>query len=211
MLARMNILLVILLAAASLAHAQNLFHDTASSATSATEATAAPIGRTVNLAAKAGKVGKQAKFGYGVASGDPLATSVILWTHVDPPHSNAAVGLTWEVSTNEYFDDIVASGKVYATMSTDYTAKVDALGLEPGTEYWYRFKQGKSSSPIGRTRTAPDVGVEEVKFAVFSCANYPAGYFHAYQDAVTRGAKFALHLGDYIYESQSDGFGLEQS
>ena len=210
----MNISIVILLAVASLAHAQNLFEDTSSLVASAEEATAVPIGRTVNLAAKAGKVGKvgkQAKFGYGVASGDPLATSVILWTHVDPPHSNAAVGLTWEVSTDEYFDDIVAAGEVYATLSTDYTAKVDASGLEPGTEYWYRFKQGKTSSPIGRTRTLPDVGVEEVKLAMFSGSNYPAGYFHAYQDAVMRGAKFALHLSDYIYEFESDGYNLGQS
>jgi alkaline phosphatase D len=88
---------------------------------------------------------------------------------------------------------------------------VDAEGLEPGTEYWYRFMQGKRSSPIGRTRTLPTVGVDEVKFAVFSCSNYPAGYFHAYKDAVVRGAKFALHLGDYIYEYPADGYASEQA
>ena len=197
-------LLLALAACAPSAHAQTLFEGTASSA----KITAPPKVRAANLAAKAAK---HSKFDYGVASGDPLATSVILWTHVDPPHSNKPVVLKWEVSTDEDFDDIISSGTVSATSNTDDTAKIDAGGLEPGSEYWYRFKEGKHYSPTGRTRTLPDVGVEEVKFAVFSCTNYPAGYFHVYQDAVERGAKFALHLGDYIYEYEADGFGSEQS
>jgi alkaline phosphatase D len=36
---------------------------------------------------------------------------------------------------------------------------------------------------------------------VFSCANFPAGYFNAYAHAARRGdLEFGLHLGDYIYE-----------
>jgi len=162
---------------------------------------------------KAPPTGKSTKFEYGVASGDPLATAIILWTHARPSskHPTAPVRLAWEMSTDEDFESIAVSGKVIADASTGYTAKVDATGLSAGTEYWYRFKRGKSYSPVGLTRTLPEADVSEVKLAVFSCANYGAGYFHAYKDAVDRGAQYALHLGDYIYESKSDGYGQQQA
>lgn len=151
-------------------------------------------------------------FDYGVASGDPLATSVILWTHAKPSLGVAApVPLTWEVATDASFQSVVASGQTNADSSTGYTAKVDAAGLRPGTDYWYRFRQGSFLSPVGRTRTLPEAGVSQVKFAVFSCSNFPAGRFHAYSDAVARGAQVALHLGDYIYEYASDGYASAQA
>jgi alkaline phosphatase D len=43
-----------------------------------------------------------------------------------------------------------------------------------------------------------------VKFAVFSCALYSAGFFNAYDAANRSGAQYAVHLGDYIYEYGSD-------
>lgn len=151
-------------------------------------------------------------FDYGVASGDPLASSVILWTHARPSDSSPVpVPLTWEVATDAGFQSIVASGTVIADSSTGYTAKVDATGLRAGTEYWYRFRQADFRSPVGRTRTLPEAGVTQVKLAVFSCSNYPAGRFHAYSDAAARGAQLALHLGDYIYEYPSDGYASAQA
>ena len=79
-----------------------------------------------------------------VASGDLLATAIILWTHARPSfkHPTAQVRLAWEMSTDEDFESIAVTGKVIANASTGYTAKVDASGLSAGTEYWYRFKQG---------------------------------------------------------------------
>lgn len=151
-------------------------------------------------------------FEYGVASGDPLASSVILWTHARPSDSSPLpVPLTWEVATDAGFQSIVASGNVIADPSNGYTAKVDATGLRAGTEYWYRFRQADFRSPVGRTRTLPEAGVTQIKFAVFSCSNYPAGRFHAYSDAAARGAQVALHLGDYIYEYPSDGYASAQA
>jgi alkaline phosphatase D len=151
-------------------------------------------------------------FDYGVASGDPLATSVVLWTHARPSDaSSVSVPLTWEVSSDAAFQSIVASGQVVADASTGHTAKVDATGLRAGTEYWYRFRQGSFRSPVGRTRTLPEAGVSQIKLAVFSCSNYPAGRFHAYSDAATRGAQVALHLGDYIYEYAATGYASSQA
>ena len=43
-----------------------------------------------------------------------------------------------------------------------------------------------------------------MKFAVFSCTLYSAGFFNVYNSALNSGAQFAVHLGDYIYEYGSD-------
>lgn len=140
------------------------------------------------------------QFIHGVASGDPLSDRVILWTRVTP-NFNGKVEVQWEISTNESMTNIVNSGKTSTSTSMDYTLKVDADKLEPATIYYYRFKALDTYSPIGRTKTLPVGNVEIVKMVVFSCANYPAGYFHAYADAAKqKDIDVAIHLGDYIYE-----------
>jgi alkaline phosphatase D len=156
--------------------------------------------------AKGGKA-ESAKFPYGVASGDPLANAVIIWTAVKGKNT-----LTWHVARDANFLSIVKSGQVTATSANGYTAKVDVTGLSPESVYYYRFKMGSSYySPVGKTRTLSVGDVNEVKLAVFSCANYPGGYFHAYKEAVTRGAQFAVFLGDYIYEYEADGYASSQA
>ncbi len=144
--------------------------------------------------------GEKAMFNYGVASGDPLSDRVILWTHakISSPDS---VNLTWQMAADASFSTVLFSGKTVASSDTGFTAKVDATGLSPNTEYFYRFiAPNDSVSAVGRARTLPVGSVAEVKLAVFSCSDYPAGYFNAYDAAISSGAQFALHLGDYIYE-----------
>ena len=42
---------------------------------------------------------------------------------------------------------------------------------------------------------------------MFTCSNFPAGYFHAYREAAKlEGIHAAVHLGDYIYEYGRDGY-----
>ena len=144
--------------------------------------------------------GEMVAFNYGVASGDPLADRVILWTHARTS-TDQAVRMTWQVATDASFAALVASGTASATADSGFTAKVDAVGLTANTEYFYRFVAPNNSvSPVGRARTLPVGNVAEVKLAVFSCSDYPAGYFNAYDAACASGAQFALHLGDYLYE-----------
>ena len=146
-----------------------------------------------------------AQFGYGVASGDPLADRVILWTHAKVADSNASVPLTWQVATDSNFVNIVSSGSVEALPANGFTAKVDATGLSAGAAYFYRFRDAAgTTSSVGTTRTLPAASVASVKFAVFSCSLYSEGYFNAYADAAKSDALYALHLGDYIYEYGSD-------
>ncbi len=150
-------------------------------------------------------------FNFGVASGDPLADSVILWTHAQPAESTGAVELTYEVSSTADFAALVTSGKVSASEATGFTAKVDAKGLSAGREYFYRFKAGTDVSPVGRTRTLPASNATEVKLAVMSCANYPAGFFNTYAEASRSDAQFAVHLGDYIYEYAATGYASQNA
>ena len=87
----------------------------------------------------------------------------------------------------------------------DHTVKLDATGLEPGTDYFFRFAIGDDTSPVGRTRTAPAPGSspKRLRFGVVSCANWQAGWFSSYRHLAERGDLDAvIHLGDYLYEYQ---------
>jgi alkaline phosphatase D len=151
----------------------------------------------------------RARFTHGVASGDPLSDRVILWTRVTPviPQADARIGVRWEVARDARFHHIVAKGRTVATAASDYTVKVDAKGLLAATTYFYRFRASETVSTVGRTRTLPTGDVEQVKLAVFSCANYPAGFFNVYADAARRQDLDAtVHLGDYLYEYGQGGY-----
>ena len=152
-------------------------------------------------------------FNHGVASGDPLSDRVILWTKVTPPESREEVKVTVEVATDAEFTDLVGEAVMTTTTAErDYTVKVDFKGLKAGTPYYYRFRSDGVTSPVGRTKTLPQGDVSSVKLAVFSCANYAAGYFNVYGHAAGQADVDAvLHLGDYIYEYDTKGLSLENS
>ncbi|KAH6616946.1 PhoD-like phosphatase-domain-containing protein [Chaetomium tenue] len=105
---------------------------------------------------------------------------------------------------------VAAKGTAYTTSDIDYTVKVEAKGLKPFTDYNYQFTVCKSdnASPVGRTKTAPvdNAKLDELKLAVFSCSNYPNGYFNAYGNAARKDKHdYVIHLGDYIYEGAQLG------
>ena len=152
--------------------------------------------------------GRQVGFRHGVASGDPLSDRVLLWTRVTPEDFNTtAIEVGWEVATDAGFTDLVHSGTAEASFEHDYTLKVDVLGLLPGSTYHYRFRAAGRLSPAGVTRTLPQGSVAQVKFAVLSCSNYPAGYFNVYAEAAKeQGLDAVLHLGDYLYEYDSQSY-----
>jgi alkaline phosphatase D len=145
-------------------------------------------------------------FDYGVASGDPLSDRVILWTHVKYPNSTGPVSLIWQVATDVNFVNIVAYGIGQSSAETGYTFKADATGLSANQSYFYRFKVDKHISPIGKTKTLPTGSVSQVKLAVLSCSNYPAGYFNVYSEVAKSDVDVAIHLGDYIYEYAATGY-----
>jgi phosphodiesterase/alkaline phosphatase D-like protein len=150
-------------------------------------------------------------FQYGVASGDPDAESVVLWTHASPDGDgmDGPVSVYWEVATDAGFETVVDRGLGVTGPDEDHTFKVIADGLAPGGAYFYRFRVDGEWSETGKTRTLPEGDIDSVTFAVFSCVNYPAGFFNAYDAAVENGFDYSIHLGDYIYEYGPGGYATD--
>ncbi len=145
-------------------------------------------------------------FAHGVASGDPDATSVVLWTRVSG--RDAATDVDWAVAADRDMTAVVASGRATTDASRDFTVKVLASRLQPGRTYYYSFAAAGMRSPTGRTRTLPDGSPDKVTIAVASCSNFPFGYFNAYEAIADDPAvDVVVHLGDYIYEYDEDGYG----
>lgn len=151
-----------------------------------------------------------APFAHGVASGDPRPDRVILWTRVtpEPGRELEPVGVTWRLARDPELRDVAARGALDATPARDHTVKIDPVGLESGTTYWYQFEARGRRSSIGRTRTLPVGRVERVRLGFCSCANLPQGFFNAY-GALARRADLdlVLHLGDYLYEYGNGEYG----
>ncbi|MEV0718229.1 alkaline phosphatase D family protein [Asanoa sp. NPDC050611] len=151
-------------------------------------------------------------FPLGVASGDPTAFSVILWTRLardlyDPAGlSRRSVEVSWEVATDERFRRVVRRGRTHARPEFAHSVHVDAVGLEPGREYFYRFKALGELSPVGRTRTAPAAwdNPRALRFAIANCQDFQNGYWPAYDALADEDLDLVVHLGDYIYEYDPD-------
>jgi alkaline phosphatase D len=147
-------------------------------------------------------------FRLGVASGDPRPNAVVLWTRLalDPlspePMPTIDVPVTWEIARDERFSKVIADGEENTGPDVGHSVHVDARGLEPDREYWYRFRTGGFESPVGRTRTAPARRSRRrnLRFAVTSCQAYQGGYYTAYEQLSRDDLAFVVFLGDYIYE-----------
>lgn len=140
-------------------------------------------------------------FIHGVASGDPLADRVILWTRIATKDAETLVSGRWHVALDAELDQIVQSGEFTAGSDSDFTVKIDVKGLLPNTIYYYAFTTPDYASIIGKTRTLPAGATDQVTFAVVTCADYRSGYFNAYGRIAERDdLQAVIHLGDYIYE-----------
>ncbi len=149
-----------------------------------------------------------AVFQHGVASGDPLADRVILWTRVSPISARTATSVDYVVATDPALTQVVATGRTKTNVDRDFTVKVDVAGLRAGTTYYYRFAADGATSAIGRTKTLPSGAAPSLRMAVVSCSNYAYGYFNVYRRIAERAdLDLVMHLGDYIYEYGSGQYG----
>lgn len=147
-------------------------------------------------------------FYHGIASGDPTANSVMIWTRVTPDSGGIGnVKIFWQVATDIAFANVVSYGYDFVKEQDDYTFKHDVCGLQPNTYYYYMFRSLDKNSIVGRTKTAPLGDNDSARFAVVSCSNWEHGYFHAYKEIANRNdCDGVIHLGDYIYEYEVGGF-----
>ena len=149
------------------------------------------------------------RYAEGVASGDPLSTSVILWTRYTALYGRNAK-LFVEVAEEPGFSKVVVSSLVSARAESDWTCRVLVGHLKPNTTYWYRFTDTEGiGSRIGRTRTAPLESADyRAKFAFVSCQNVTQGAQNAYRRMIYEDERttpeqqldFVFHQGDFIYE-----------
>ncbi|MEC7948529.1 MAG: alkaline phosphatase D family protein [Myxococcota bacterium] len=152
-------------------------------------------------------------FGLGVASGDPMSDRVVLWTRlvVEPTDAAATptetVDVVWEVASGEDFASVLQTGLVQTDASVGHSVHVDVDGLEPETEYFYRFRVGEFHSPVGRTRTLPcrDARPSSLRIGFTTCQNFMSGWYVVQRDMASQKLDLVIGLGDYIYESGRSG------
>ena len=163
-------------------------------------------------------------FPQGIASGDPRADAVMLWTRAVPlvdatPGSAGKIPLLLQLSASEDFSSLLLQNAVHTSGDNDYTIRAFVDGLQADQTYYYRFiGPGDSRSRVGRTRTAPAAGQpRKVNLAFASCQSYEDAFFGSWARmladdkaaAAEERIQFVLHLGDFIYErswhKRSDG------
>jgi hypothetical protein len=152
-------------------------------------------------------------FTLGVASGEPTSDGFVIWTRLAPGPLNAdglggmssvPVTVEWQVSNDRYLTQLARTGSVTAVQASAHSVHVEVTGLQPGREYWYRFRASGHISQVGRARTAPAVGTSPALTMLFaSCSHYEAGYFTAYRRMAEERPDLILHLGDYLYEGDA--------
>jgi alkaline phosphatase D len=146
----------------------------------------------------------------GVASGDPTADSVIVWTRRPVISGSTASRLTVQLATDSDFKKVVAGGTTKISAEADWTCRFLATGLKPNQVYWYRFVDEHGfASRVGRTITAPsDNSDTPVRFTFVSCQSPTESALNAYRRMIfedearpkNEQLNFVLHLGDFIYE-----------
>lgn len=145
-------------------------------------------------------------FPQSVASGDPTPTGAVVWTRVAPQAAAAGHDVELLVSGDAELQDVVARERIAAATigpHSDFTVRVDLDGrLAPDRRFFYRFRYGGASSPIGRLRTLPaaDAEVPGLRFALASCQNVVRGHLNAYRHVADDELDYILHVGDFIYE-----------
>jgi len=155
-------------------------------------------------------------FTLGIASGDPLADRVVLWTRLAPePLDPSGRGgmpqrpfpVVWQVAEDEAFRRVVRSGFAIAAPAAGHAVHVDADGLRPDRWYYYRFFAAGHESPVGRTRTAPAPGSSpaRLRFASASCQDFRDGFYTAHAQLAQEDLDLVVFLGDYIYEDGPEG------
>jgi alkaline phosphatase D len=147
------------------------------------------------------------QFPDGVASGDVTSTRAVLWTRVD-----VADNIKVEIFDNAALQPPkVFQGKMKTSAARDFTVKIDATGLQPNTQYWYRFKKDLDLGPVGTFKTAP---------ASDTASNLKLGYtgdsdvtkvggvpavndFQTLQALQAENTDAWIYLGDTIYSDSS--------
>jgi phosphodiesterase/alkaline phosphatase D-like protein len=151
-------------------------------------------------------------FSYGVTASEVSSSSALLWTRADK-----AGKLTVDLSADKKFGNKDDKHKtVNATKGHDNTAQLTVRGLKAGHKYYYyRFRQGKNTSAVGKFVTAPKATqAKTVTFAYSgdtdaqkaTGASKPFyNNFEVYKQMAKEGNDFNINFGDTIYSDTEVG------
>lgn len=197
-------------------HRRHFLHSTLGTLLSACSARMAsdeqPATTLPRRFASAALVVEPSLFPQSVASGDPKPDSVVLWVRALETDK-----VFLQVAIDAQFESLLALGDTHAELELPLDSRFDGCvkvrldSLASFTTYYYRFiiedKAGNTHycTRTGRTRTAPETSADaEVEFVVLSCQDFGGRYYHALRRASELEPDFAVHLGDYIYETTND-------
>lgn len=162
-----------------------------------------PFGTTFNTTFT---IAVQSAMFAGVASGDASANEAVLWTlAIDSSAPAASTALTAQISTSPSFLTFTSvAGST--NPAANFTLKLVAGALTPGTQYYYRFVgPAGETSIVGKFRTAPAPDAGAPLHFAFSGDN--DGLIRPYALASVIPAQnldFYVNLGDTIYENASN-------
>jgi alkaline phosphatase D len=165
------------------------------------------------------------KFPQSVASGDPRADSIMLWTRAVPSAfdnvavatgSDTAIRLVVTTTDNSAAlgsnaalnGATVADVKLPLQVQYDNTVRHKLTGLSAATTYYYQFIAGDNRSNVGRFKTAPaaDADVAQLQFVYMTCQDWSVNHWGAMTSIAAEQLDFIVHLGDYIYETVGEDF-----
>ncbi|GAC1339636.1 MAG: hypothetical protein NVSMB18_08210 [Acetobacteraceae bacterium] len=157
-----------------------------------------------------GRASQAAPYYNGIAAGDMTSSDAVLWTRVD--NSSSTTALTAQVATDPAFNSVVWTGAGNTVPNNDYTLKLDATGLAPNTQYYYRFSNPAATSQTGQFVTTP-TATQSTGFK-FGFSGDADGRFRPYTSMAgfgtpanpgSVGLNAFVFLGDTMYETTSTG------
>ena len=171
--------------------------------------------------------GSSWKFPQSVASGDPRADSIMLWTRAVPSSMDDVATVTGKAEVSVRLlvtaadngaslgSNAVLTGSTVVDVQLalnpefDNTIRHKVTGLQAGQTYFYQFVAGDVRSNVGRFKTAAAAGTSlaQLQFAYLTCQDWSINHWGALDHiAKTENLDFIVHLGDYIYETVGEAF-----
>jgi alkaline phosphatase D len=145
-------------------------------------------------------------FSFGPVSAEVTSSSALVWLR-----ARARSRVQVEYGLDRELSNALSTSFSEATTESDYTVTIEATGLDPGRQYFYRgiaIGSGASGEatrgPIGRFRTAPD-SPQEFRFAW--SGDMEAGHqpFTLFDRIAEKEPHFFILLGDTIYADVPKG------
>jgi alkaline phosphatase D len=141
-------------------------------------------------------------FVLGVASGDPDATSVVLWTRLVGDLPPDDIEVAWDLVDEE--GGIVTSGRTVAVADHGHSVHVV---VDIDTAVRYQFRTGGWTSPAGTAQ--PSGRRDTLRVAAAACQHFETGFYAAHRDIAEWSPDLVVFLGDFVYEGAGQPIGAD--